>query len=1079
MAPSESERFASRPFSHQYILLEQQEREARTSREWRLRSAYYWLCALVAGCAAGTWAFVLNALTEALQVARYEATIRHITPGGGFFLPWLAFAGTAAAYAALAGAAVTRLAPIAAGSGVPQMKAWINGVSVPGAVSPLTLLVKGVGVTLSIAAGLVAGKEGPYIHSGGILGYMTAQGGRLAVKRWAAREVRREAGVVKTAGSSPGGGGGGGRWWQPHALLRRRRRPQLEFPDLGPPAAAAADVAAVGADGMATGGNSGSGGRGARPAASDRPPPAWVPPVAAVEPREQSDAASVGTSAGVAVAFTAPVAGVAYAVEEGTTVFSVTVLWKAYLSAGMAVCVMQLLTVAASGKAQWSFSTLRMPTELSFRSVSNVWGIFWFHAWELPLLVVLGLLGGAMGGLWTLGAMQLLTLRKRLLGGPRHKLARNIEVALVAAATATIWLGVCYGSPCAPLPPGHQALSAGDAGRTLRWLYFDGPDQLFPQLWCPEGTYCEWGQLFWMPVETAARAMFSVHPAAASEQQPLHPPPPPGAAAAAASDPAADLAFSFSAAALGLFVGLAYPGLLLTYGVAAPTGIFIPTLAIGGAAGRLAGRAVQAALDNCGVSAQISLPAWGVVGAAALLAGITRLLLATCLIVTETSGGGPLLVPIVLATTAAKLVADTTSPCIYDWQMAAAGFQYLEDSASLPPGRLSALVAERVGRVMTREPLASLPERPTLAHVLQWLRTHKHSFIPVVRYGRGGAAAAGAAAAAAAGVCGDEDGSGGGDTARHAASPDWAAPKGSGGGNGATEPAPKGSSNHAPGALPRQLVGVVHRWQLVSCLRHPGLLRDMLFIPEEQEEQAQAQKEQEHEQEHEQRQEKREEQQEQQQRRRQQRAPDAAAPLGRRERLAALALMAQSPGELPAAEEAALLEAWMSAEAEAAVEMAAEAAADVSGAAAAGPQEAQGVAAGVDGSPPAAAPAAAEGAVSISIALALHAAAGAAGAKHEAAAAAESDTCRGAGPAWLRRRLDLAALLLATPHSLPPDAPAQEALLALRHLGLHSVPVAAPSPALLGLVTRADLFRAELEEGGQGQGGEGRRKKEQ
>jgi len=53
---------------------------------------------------------------------------------------------------------------MAAGSGIPHMRSYINGVDVPTCVAPLTLFVKCVGVTLAIASGLVAGKEGPYIQ---------------------------------------------------------------------------------------------------------------------------------------------------------------------------------------------------------------------------------------------------------------------------------------------------------------------------------------------------------------------------------------------------------------------------------------------------------------------------------------------------------------------------------------------------------------------------------------------------------------------------------------------------------------------------------------------------------------------------------------------------------------------------------------------------------------------------------------------------------------------------------------------------------------------------------------------------
>lgn len=115
------------------------------------------------------------------------------------------------------------------------LQAWINGVDVPGAVAPLTLLVKAGGVMWAIACGLVVGKvccmaeqgrggarllwddgtwwsaaalpcsyacrphdvlrhllfilvlpqEGPFIHSGGILGYLVGMGGSQLVQRCA------------------------------------------------------------------------------------------------------------------------------------------------------------------------------------------------------------------------------------------------------------------------------------------------------------------------------------------------------------------------------------------------------------------------------------------------------------------------------------------------------------------------------------------------------------------------------------------------------------------------------------------------------------------------------------------------------------------------------------------------------------------------------------------------------------------------------------------------------------------------------------------------------------------------------
>lgn len=48
--------------------------------------------------------------------------------------------------------------PVAAGSGIPQVKCYLNGVKVPRVVRIKTLLSKAVGVTMSVLGGLAVGK---------------------------------------------------------------------------------------------------------------------------------------------------------------------------------------------------------------------------------------------------------------------------------------------------------------------------------------------------------------------------------------------------------------------------------------------------------------------------------------------------------------------------------------------------------------------------------------------------------------------------------------------------------------------------------------------------------------------------------------------------------------------------------------------------------------------------------------------------------------------------------------------------------------------------------------------------------
>ncbi|CAJ0937037.1 unnamed protein product [Ranitomeya imitator] len=62
------------------------------------------------------------------------------------------------------------LQPVAAGSGIPEIKCYLNGVKVPGVVRLRTLVCKALGVLFSVSGGLFVGKEGPMIHSGAVVG---------------------------------------------------------------------------------------------------------------------------------------------------------------------------------------------------------------------------------------------------------------------------------------------------------------------------------------------------------------------------------------------------------------------------------------------------------------------------------------------------------------------------------------------------------------------------------------------------------------------------------------------------------------------------------------------------------------------------------------------------------------------------------------------------------------------------------------------------------------------------------------------------------------------------------------------
>ncbi|XP_038132653.1 chloride transport protein 6 [Cyprinodon tularosa] len=73
--------------------------------------------------------------------------------------------------------------PVASGSGIPEIKSYLNGVKIPGIVRLRTFLCKAAGVLFSVAGGLFVGKEGPMIHSGAIVGAGLPQFQSITFKR--------------------------------------------------------------------------------------------------------------------------------------------------------------------------------------------------------------------------------------------------------------------------------------------------------------------------------------------------------------------------------------------------------------------------------------------------------------------------------------------------------------------------------------------------------------------------------------------------------------------------------------------------------------------------------------------------------------------------------------------------------------------------------------------------------------------------------------------------------------------------------------------------------------------------------
>ena len=90
-------------------------------------------------------------------------------------LDYFAFTLVSTCLACLSAWLVKTFAPYAAGSGIPEIKTILSGVHIKRYLNEWTLLIKCIGVSLSVGAGLSLGMEGPFVHVASCVGNITAK----------------------------------------------------------------------------------------------------------------------------------------------------------------------------------------------------------------------------------------------------------------------------------------------------------------------------------------------------------------------------------------------------------------------------------------------------------------------------------------------------------------------------------------------------------------------------------------------------------------------------------------------------------------------------------------------------------------------------------------------------------------------------------------------------------------------------------------------------------------------------------------------------------------------------------------
>ncbi|KAF9414233.1 hypothetical protein HW555_007776 [Spodoptera exigua] len=128
---------------------------------------------------------------------------------GAYIISYLFYIVWALVFAALSASLVRMFAPYACGSGIPEIKTILSGFIIRGYLGKWTLIIKVVGLILSVSSGLSLGKEGPMVHIasclGNILSYLFPKYGRNEAKKREILSAAAAAGVSVAFGAPIGG----------------------------------------------------------------------------------------------------------------------------------------------------------------------------------------------------------------------------------------------------------------------------------------------------------------------------------------------------------------------------------------------------------------------------------------------------------------------------------------------------------------------------------------------------------------------------------------------------------------------------------------------------------------------------------------------------------------------------------------------------------------------------------------------------------------------------------------------------------------------------------------------------------
>jgi len=367
-----------------------------------------------------------------------------------------------------------------------------------------------------------------------------------------------------------------------------------------------------------------------------------------------------------------------FALEEGASYWSPSITFRTFFCSGCSILTLYVLNTIGERFGKIGFDKL-----FSFGNFIWEQGASSYAVFELAIFVLIGVLGGLIGACFN--ATNEMITHWRIKHINHTPFYRFVEVLLVSSLVSVVGFGLpFFWDQCRPLPD-TTTMNRSELELLNQFVSFN----------CVEGEeYNEIASLFFNDGNAAIKLLFHMH----------H--------------------HTFSLGALFLFFVFYISLATVTYGIAVPSGLFVPSLLSGAALGRLIGNLVYKFYpDRFAFSNTYSL-----IGAAAVLGGMARMTISLTVILLEATGNEQFALPLMITLFTARLVGQLFNDDLYHIHIhLKKGVHFLETELRSLTGNYHLMA----GHIMSNNVAFTRPVEK-VGVLFDLLSTRSHACFPVV-----------------------------------------------------------------------------------------------------------------------------------------------------------------------------------------------------------------------------------------------------------------------------------------------------------------------------------------------------------